>query len=120
MLILIGVSNTAPLRYLLEFAFDLRHFRYSNASGTYTRTHMNSNDIVVIDSNFKRFLAQQQNIAPEDTILYRLYWRNPFAFWRYWSYMHEKYDYPYKSWSEIRARRALNRKHHSKSYFQQF
>jgi len=39
----------------------------------------------------------------KDKNIYRLFAKNPFAFWRWWSYFYdERYHFPYKNWEEIK------------------
>jgi hypothetical protein len=56
-----------------------------------------------------------------DTIVYRIFWKNPFTFWRWGYYLigDEKYNFPYKNWDEIGKRRATY-KTNVRSSFQEF
>lgn len=97
-----------PLTYWLSYALDYDHYRYSNASGSFTQIDLNSNNLSGISSSFDHFLSVNQ-VPPQDAILYRTFWRNPLAFWRYWRYWgygHEKYNLPYRSWWTIKAARV--------------
>lgn len=99
------ISNIAPLRYYVSYAVDFSHYRYSNASGTFTYIDMAGNKPEDAINRFNSFV-KETSPTPEDSILYRIFYRNPFAFWRYYSYGYEKYDIPYKSWSSIKKARA--------------
>jgi hypothetical protein len=104
----IVVSNIPPVNKFFGFFFDQHHYRYSNGDGTWT----------VIENQFKgEHLRFEKTIPKEilyekypgaDTIIYRLFWRNPLAFWRLGEYIYDKrYTIPYKSWKEIKKNRRI-------------
>lgn len=99
------VSNIPPIRYIISYVIDFSHDRYSNASGTFTYIDMAGNKPEDEINRFNSFV-KETSPTPEESILYRIFYRNPFAFWRYYSYGYEKYDIPYKSWSSIKKARA--------------
>ena len=53
--------------------------------------------------------------STKDTVVYRLFWKNPLAFWRWAEYFNDKrYDLPYKSWESIRKKRGYDIKYSNK------
>jgi hypothetical protein len=120
----IAISNT-PLVYVpIElFCFQSVPYRYSNADGTYTREYyhvfgsqtwpdqylpVHGNKIVGDDPFGKQL---RRDYANADTVVYRLFWKNPLCFWRWYAYLTngmESVNFPYKSWDEIKKRRPKN------------
>jgi hypothetical protein len=124
-LFFIIIANT-PLAFgLIEvFFFQDNPYNYSNADGTFT---------VEVVSGFKSnpecsyhylslYKSYQDGAEPigkrlrkdypnADTVVYRLFWKNPLCFWRWYWYLTdelEQYNFPYKSWNEIKKRRPKN------------
>lgn len=106
--ILIGVfafciiSNFSIFRTLFHIFTDEGYYRYSNYNGSST-----TEEPVFKGAGLSRPKAAQQHCLiayPNqlDKKLYRLFWKNPLAFWRWRSYfVDERYKLPYKSWKEI-------------------
>jgi hypothetical protein len=111
-LIIMLVSNIPPLKNVISLFMDEGYFRYSNGNGSVTfceipfkRRFYNLSPIVP-----QKFI--QLNPNSSDTIIYRLFWKNPVAFWRWGEYFYDKrYKLPYKIWGEIRKRRGYDLKY---------
>ena len=98
---MIIVSNTPPFMYLVDWAIDLHHYRFSNASGSFTVINTASADMTGVKLAFQEYI-KTKHPEPRDTILYRIFSKNPLAFWRWNSYLFdERHKLPYKSWDEI-------------------
>jgi hypothetical protein len=91
-----------------EMWVDHNHYRFSNGDGTYT----------VIDNMFKndRWRFKRKLIDPDffaqcphaDSSMYRLFTKNPFAFWRYGKYFLDKrYTLPFAKWEDVKKRRTI-------------
>ena len=105
MLLWMGLSNLPMVRDVYSFLFDEGHYRYSNANGTYTVMDFKSNKYHLGKVVPKEML--QEYPGTTDTLVYRLFWKNPLAFWRWYDYVSgdPRYNLPYKSWKEIEKRR---------------
>lgn len=101
------MSNIPPLKYFFNWIVDETHYEYTSSSGNFNVIDRSGNNIAAIEKGFKESL-KNKNLTSEDTILYRLFWKNPMAFWRYSSYFdknHERYKLPYKSKEDIERRK---------------
>lgn len=84
---------------------DERHYKYSNFNGTSTSYEFMSRDFQMM----KRLHKTCSSLHPErkDKRLYRVFNKNPFAFWRWRLYFFdERYKLPYKNWNEIEKMRG--------------
>ena len=119
---IIILSNISLFSWILDSYFGIDYYSYSNGDGTWTgeSTAFKQNPYpnIMYLSLTKRDSSHTGEIEPigvtlrksytnADTIIYRLFWRNPLFFWHWWQYLSvdRRYDFPYKSWEEIRARR---------------
>ena len=109
LIVFLVVSNIPPIKSLYGLFIDEGHYRFSNGNGKATW----------IDNQFKNDHYHLNPTVPKsfieefpgttDTIVYRTFWRNPLAFWRWGEYFYDKrYKLPYKSWNEIRKRRPTS------------
>jgi hypothetical protein len=100
--------NLTPLNLLFKWSVDADYYTYSNYSGTVT----------VAEDWYKRKLISNlsafERVNPacatrgfeSDTTMYRLFRKNPLAFWRWKDYLTDKrFDLPYADWNEIEKRR---------------
>ena len=96
--ITIILSNIPPLSYLFDYVLDENHYRYSNDSGNFDVTDRSGNNIIGIKESFKEYVKTNK-VQEADTVLYRKFWKNPIAFWRWHTYFNTKddrYKLPYK------------------------
>ena len=141
-LIIVLISNIPQVTEWIDFCVD-KDFAYSNADGTFTAIYnkringefrlpkyLSTTEIDTMQSDHMGDLKIERlpigrklrNEFPNaDTVVYKIFKRNPFAFWRWINYVtgDEKYDFPYKSWTEIEKRRT-NYKKRELSSFQAF
>ncbi len=123
-LLILVISNLPIINPILNLAIDENHYRFSNGDGniTWKDDIFKSNpDYKNFDSTSKVMLKVYKERASKDadTNFYRLFWKNPFCFWRWSSYFtDERYKLPYKNWQEIRNRRGYDLNHQTQS--QQF
>ena len=98
LLVIVSLANFTPLHQIFNLIADSNHYRYSSATGNFTFTEeMGGRDTAMLYRWFDAYKAEKK-----DTVLYRLFYKNPLAFWRYKSYLTDlKYKLPYKSWSKI-------------------
>ena len=108
--IVIILSNVPPFRDYFRVTVDERHYRYSNANGSFTFYEFMSRNFNMMKYSHKVCLNQQSHL--KDKQVYRLFAKNPFAFWRWSLYLFdERYKLPYKNWKEIEE---VRRKEHMK------
>ncbi|WP_316794733.1 hypothetical protein [Pedobacter frigoris] len=103
-LIIIGciiiLSNIPPISALIQISVDERYYRYSNYNGTMTFTQFMSRNFEMMKNRHNSCLLARPNL--KDKQVYRLFTKNPFAFWRWRLYFFdERYKLPYKDWKEI-------------------
>ncbi len=105
--VLVGlVSNISPVHEIFSLFGDSDHFKYSNANGEFTFVEFKGRDTVMLKKVFNLY-SEKTN----DTILYRLFSKNPLAFWRIKKYFTDpKYNLPYKNWDEIKSKRTYELK----------
>jgi hypothetical protein len=113
---IILVSNIPPMRYLLDYIIDDKHYRYSDYNGHFAIIDRSGHNVKGVLSFFKDY--QKKNNL-QDQKLYRLFYKNPLAFWRWYTYFGDdpRYNLPYMSWNEIKKRRVKNREN---DYYQDF
>lgn len=98
-ILVVTLSNIPPISYIFDYALDDKHYRYANHSESFNVTDRSGNNIIGVKKSFKVYLIGN-NLKPVDTVLYRTFWKNPFAFWRWHSYLNSKddrYKLPYKN-----------------------
>ena len=100
------MSNISPVHEVFSLFGDNDHFRYSNHNGEFTFVEFKGRDTIMLKKVFNLYSEKSG-----DTILCRLFSKNPLAFWRINKYFTDpKYYLPYKSWAEIKARRKYELK----------
>ncbi|MNL28118.1 hypothetical protein D3C87_1497490 [compost metagenome] len=107
LIVIIFLSNIPPLLYTFDWLVDETHYKYTTASGNFSVTDRSGNNIVAIKKGFKESMDPEKLIV-DDTVLCRLFWKNPLAFWRYHSYLDKndpRYKLPYKREEEIEKRK---------------
>ncbi len=105
-MLVIIVSNIPPMKYVLSLLLDDGHYRYSNSSGSFTVIDMPfKNDYY----NYSIGVPKKCSVRESDTIIYRLFSKNPLCFWRLGEYLLDKrYKLPYKDWNEIKKERGYS------------
>lgn len=107
---LTALTNVPVVSDILETFVDENHYRFSNGDGTYTAIdNMFKNDRWDFERKVSdsRLFSQYPNA---DSTVYRLFSKNPLAFWRYGKYLFdERYTLPYAKWSDIKQRRPERR-----------
>jgi hypothetical protein len=114
------ISNIRPIKSIYGLLIDENHYKYSNANGSYTsmdnqfkNSYLNLDEISLLKENI------YLNLHSNDTVIYRCFKKDPFAFWRWGEYFYDKrYVLPYKSWKEIRKKRGYDLKYSTN--FQEF
>ncbi len=103
------LSNFPPIRYVFELFTNENHYKYSNGDGSLTKQEIPFKNSVynlspVVPEKYKELYPNST-----DTIMYRIFWKNPLEFWRWAEYYYDKrYTLPYKNWEEIKKRRGVN------------
>lgn len=122
---IILLSNTSIGSWLMDSYFGMDFYAYSNGDGTSTfwcgsfkdkpypdiSTLSTTKVDTRVNGATKPVGAELRETYPNaDTIIYRLFSRNPILFWRWGQYLFgdPKYKFPYKSWEEIKAHRPKN------------
>ena len=107
---LVIISNINPFNGILKTFVDEKHYRYSNYNGSFTFYEFMSRNFNMMKYSHGICLNQQSHL--KDKQIYRLFTKNPLAFWRWRLYFFdERYKLPYKNWKEIEE---LRRKEHMK------
>lgn len=107
--IIIVIANIPPVSSLFRFFLDEKHYRYSNYDGSNTSYEFMSRDYNLMKRLHTACLQDYPN--QKDKKLYRLFAKNPLAFWRWRLYFFdERYDLPYKNWNEIERLRKKKSK----------
>ena len=99
--VLIVLSNFFPIKAFFEIVVDEYHYQYSNGDGKWKFTERR---IKGSTFNFRRTFteAAKREMPGADTIIYRNFTKNPFAFWRYRDYLTNPiYTLPYKSRKDL-------------------
>ena len=105
MIAVVIVSNIFPITGLFTFLLDQKHYRYSNYNGSSTFYEFMERDFEMAKRWHHGCLLQQPDL--KDKKLYRLFSKNPLAFWRWRLYFFdERYKLPYKNWEEIEKKRG--------------
>ena len=100
------MSNISPVHEVFSLFGDNDHFRYSNYNGEFTFVEFKGRDTAVLKRKMEHLKLEKQ-----DSLIYRLFSKNPLAFWRINKYFTDtKYKLPYKSWAEVKAKRKYELK----------
>lgn len=107
-LVTIAACNFTPLNVLFKLSVDSDHYQYSNLSGTVTFSEDWFKKRTI--SDVTKFRKVSPSCIAEgfenDTLMYRLFSKNPLAFWRWKEYFtDERYDLPFARWTEISNKR---------------
>lgn len=107
LIILITISNIPIITPIFTLFLDERHYRYSNFDGSCTHYEFKSNDFEVMKRLNEIYFKDFPN--KKDQKLYRLFSKNPLAFWRWRLYfVDERYKLPYRDFDEILKLRGPN------------
>jgi hypothetical protein len=114
--VVILISNLPPVRYLLDYIIDDKHYRYSNYNGGFAIIDRSGHNVKGVLSFFEDY---NKNNFIKNKKLYRLFYKNPLAFWRWYSYFGDdpRYELPYMNWNEIKKTRF---KGEENDYYQDF
>jgi hypothetical protein len=95
---IILISNLPPLRYLLDYIIDEKHYRYSDYNGEFSIIDRSGSNVDGLLMSFKDY-SENNNLKNKN--LYRLFYKNPLAFWRWYSYFSNdpRYELPYMNWN---------------------
>ena len=105
MITVVIASNIFPIAGLFSFLLDEKHYRYSYANGSFTSYEFMGRRFDSILSMHAGCLSNNDKL--KDKKLYRLFSKNPLAFWRWRLYFYdERYQLPYKNWEEIEKKRG--------------
>lgn len=110
-ILIIGIiilSNLAPFVWMFKNFVDERHYRYSNYNGSFTFYEFMDRNFQMMNGSHNMCLSYRPNL--KDKHIYRLFSKNPFAFWRWRLYFFdERYKLPYKDWKEIEKTRETEK-----------
>ncbi len=107
---IIILANTWPFAPLFTTFIDKGHYRdgyyrYSNYNGSLTFVEFMSRDFEMMKRRHEGCLLSRPDL--KDKQIYRLFTKNPLAFWRWRLYFFDKrYKLPYKHWDGIEKTRA--------------
>lgn len=103
-ILIIFLSNLPPVYGLIRTFADWQSFRYSTYNGSVTFISFWDRNFEMMQRVHKGCLVARPNL--KDKNMYRLFAKNPLAFWRWRAYFFDKeYKLPYKSWDEIKKTR---------------
>ncbi|HUS03762.1 MAG TPA: hypothetical protein VMY77_18610 [Chitinophagaceae bacterium] len=112
-IILIALANLFPLKPVLRIVVDESHYKYGNATGTWTfienpkGTPFNLNNKIL-----PREILINYPKLKNDSIIYRCFRKDPWAFWRWGEYLSDKrYLLPYKNSKKIISTRGYSLKY---------
>ena len=98
------ISNIPFIKGLYSITIDEKHYRYSTINGTFTFSEFMDINYANMTKLFDRY---KENNPNKDTVLYRLFSKNPLCYWRWAEYFYDKrYELPYHNWEEIKKRRG--------------
>lgn len=101
---IILLTNLPPFNQILKALVDEGHYRYSNYDGSFTSYEFVSRNFKMVESAHR--VCLRHSPALKDKKLYRLFSKNPLAFWRWGLYFFdERYKLPYKNWEDIKKTR---------------
>lgn len=102
------VSNIFPITGVFSFLLDQKHYRYSNYNGSATFYEFMERDFEMAKRSHLGCLSYRPDL--KDKKMYRLFSKNPLAFWRWRLYFFDKrYKLPYKKWEEIYKIREIEK-----------
>lgn len=102
MIAVIIISNVPPFSSIFHLVFD-GTYRYSNLDGSFTFQEIWLRDY---DNMMRVYHHERKHFTTSDKKVYRLFDKNPLAFWRWSAYYTDKrYNLPYKNWKEIEQSR---------------
>lgn len=94
------LANVPPFTTLFKVFVDEKHYRYSNSNGSFTFYEFMDRNFEMMKRNHKSCLLRRPEL--EDKQVYRLFTKNPLAFWRWRLYFFdERYKLPYRDFGEI-------------------
>ena len=95
------LANIPPFQQIFKFFLDQRHYRYSNYNGSLTFTEFMSRRFDMLKLRHEGCKLARPDL--KDKNIYRLFTKNPLAFWRWRLYfVDERYKLPYKNWEDIK------------------
>lgn len=98
--VIICLSNIWPISAFFKLFLDEKHYKYSNADGSNRTYEFMSRNFEMMKRMHKGCLTY--NPEQKDKKMYRLFTKNPLAFWRWRLYFFdERYKLPYKNWKDI-------------------
>jgi len=104
-LIIIVLSNIPPIKSVLGVLLNDDWYRYSNGNGSYTFVDQQLSNSIYRLNKIVPLSCRTENNG--DTIVYRLFYRNPLRFWNWAEYFYsKKYQMEFKSWDKIKRKRA--------------
>jgi len=103
-IIIVGIvilSNTFPFTGMLKNLVDgNQYYRYSNYNGSNTFYELWSRDFEMMERTHRSCLSKGYM---KDKHIYRLFKKNPLAFWRWRLYFFDKrFKLPYRNWEDIK------------------
>lgn len=105
-LAIIILANTWPFIWVFKNFVDERHYRYSNYNGSFTFYEFMDRDFEMMKYSHQQCALHRPGLR--DKKIYRIFSKNPFAFWRWRLYFFdERYKLPYKNWEEIEKTRKI-------------
>ena len=114
LLIAIGLiiicSNLPFITPIFTLFLDEKHYKYSNYDGTCANVEFMSRNFEMMKRLHQHCLIENPN--QKDKKMYRLFAKNPFAFWRWRLYLvSEKYKLPYRDFEELQKLRGKDWKY---------
>ncbi|SFH08662.1 hypothetical protein SAMN04489864_1055 [Pedobacter insulae] len=109
-LIFFILSNYPPLDLVFHTFTNEGYYKYTNYDGSnIMQEGVHKNYGLDRIKRLHQFWLNKNHEAP-DKALYRVFWKNPLAFWRWKNYFQdERYKLPYKDWDEIKALAEKNK-----------
>lgn len=105
-LAIIILANTWPFIWVFKNFVDERHYRYSNYNGSFIFYEFMDRDFEMMKYSHQQCSLLRPGL--KDKKIYRIFSKNPFAFWRWRLYFFdERYKLPYKNWEEIEKIRKI-------------
>ena len=104
------LSNYAPLNLIFHTFTNEGYYQYSNYNGSNTiEEGVHKGYGLALMKRLHQAWINENPQAP-DKKLYRIFWKNPLAFWRWKGYFKdERYELPFKDWNEIKMLREKNK-----------
>ena len=106
-IVIVVLANIWPIGPFLRIVdMDYDHYSYRNYNGKFTFSEMPKGSYNV-DLMLRRWEGYKKDFPDQkNDKVYRLFWKNPLAFWRWWDYLKKdkRYDLPYFNKKEINKR----------------